>query len=209
MPSIRFLAAYSTISKCLKFTTGLFSTSTASARPLVASRKAVSTSLGAFTSRDLRSIPNAFAASSVALRISALPGSVEVPSVATRVSLGAISFSSSSLLPLSSGERADSPVIWPPGRAQARKDSRGEGVIIDPHHSGNRAGGFLGWVRCSWTGRHDDVHIHPHELLGQPVQAMPTPAGIAPFDLQVLSLHVPKITQTLTKRIDSRRNRRG
>ena len=96
----------------------LDSARTASARPLLAVRNAVSISPGARTSRYRCCTPNAPAASSVSLNTCALPGSVEFPRTATRESLGTISFRSSSCFPLISGASVDNPVMFPPGRAR-------------------------------------------------------------------------------------------
>src|SRR5215471_10786372 len=73
-------------------------------------------------------MPNAPATGSTSCNNRAVDGPVEVQRTATRESLGTISFRSSNRLPLISGARVDSPVIFPPGRAR---------LVTDPWATGS------------------------------------------------------------------------
>ena len=87
--------------------------------------------------------PNPSAASSVSLNDWALPGWIEVPNTATRESRGTTSFRSSSRFPLSSGDRVDSPVIFPPGRARLATNPEPTGSLSNPMITGMVVVAFL------------------------------------------------------------------
>ena len=87
-------------------------------RPPVAALNAVSKSLGLRTPRDWTSIPNNGATASVSFKLLVPPGSAGFQRTPTRVSLGTVSFRSSSRFPAKSDAMFVSPVMFPPGRAR-------------------------------------------------------------------------------------------
>src|SRR4029434_666833 len=117
---------------------------TASARPLLAARNAVSISSGARTSRYRCRTPNATAARSVSPTTCALPGSVEFPRTATRERLGTISFQKLQLFSAYLwGKRGQSSNVptWPRKTGNEPVANR---VKIKRHDDGARNSFFLG-----------------------------------------------------------------
>ena len=73
-----------------------------------------------------------------------------------------ISFKSSSRFPLSSGEKLDSPVMFPPGRARLATSPLPTGSLSLRHDNGNGDSCFLGGTGCCRTTRDDDVYLETH-----------------------------------------------
>src|SRR5262249_31469142 len=134
-------------------------------------------------------------------RLSAKSRRVEEPKTAIRDNFGIVSFRSSRRLPLSSGARVDSPVMFPPGRAR---------LATNPLKTGSPSWAMtIGIVEvATLAGRvapSPPVTItstlETHELDGERLRALAIAIRSAPFYSDIFSFDISQIAQSLTKSV--------
>ena len=163
-------------------------------RPLVAALNAVSKSLGLRTPRDWTCIPNAGATASVSFKLLVPPGSAGFQRTPTRVSLGTISFSSSSRFRNVCQSRD-----VPSGPSKAGNEPAGNWIAAGRHDDGDGACGLLGSKRPGRTSGYYHFHLEADQLCGCIGEALQFSFGVSALDDNVLALDVSKLTQVSSK----------
>src|SRR4029450_13846242 len=120
------------------------STTSASARSLVAASQAPCKSGGPRTSRDWSCNPSVLAAACVSCQSNTLTGFAAFQRTATRVRVGTASLSNSSRFGANSGGQEAQPGDITTGPREALHETRLDRIAADTHDDGNGAGGLLG-----------------------------------------------------------------
>src|SRR5215470_5471567 len=87
---------------------------------------------------------------------------------------------------------------------QIRHYANAEGVTNGAHDDGYRRGGLLRGEHGVGTPRENDVYVEADELVRQLGKSFVVALGVAVLEANVLTLDIPEIIESLSKRVDGR-----
>ena len=117
--------------------------------------------------------------------------------IATRESPGTTSFSSSSLLALSSGEMLGEAGDIPAGPRQARDKACPDRIGAVGHYDRNGPSLLFDRRNRHIGGGHDHVHLQAHQLGGDLGYALGPAVAEPALDDDVLPFYIPALSQAL------------
>src|SRR5712691_9989495 len=124
--------------------------------------------------------------------------------MATRDSPGTTSFNSCSRFASSSAAREENPVTFPPGCARFVTIPLPRGVADGTHDDGYRRGGLLRGEHGVGPPSKNDVYVEADEIVRQLGKPLVVSLGVAVLEANILTLDIPEILESLSKRVDGR-----
>jgi hypothetical protein len=92
----------------------------------------------------------------------------------------------------------------PARTCQIRHDTTAEGVADYTHDNGYRRGGLLRGEHGVGPPSKNDVHVEADEVVCQLGKLFVVSLGVAVLEANVLTLDIPEIIESLSKRVDGR-----
>ena len=88
--------------------------------------------------------------------------------------------------------------------SQIRHDTAAEGVANGTHHDGYRWGGLLRGERGIGPPSKYDAYVEADEVIRQLGKSLVVSLGVAVLEANILTLDIPEIIESLSKRVDGR-----